>query len=100
MLKKDSANMSLISHPGETLIAWYWNSTSRLSRRRRGCTVRLGNRRRAMAFRSRPIVRLRVVADPFKRLKKILSRVALNGKLVDSFLLYFTSVYPSVFPFI
>ncbi|PIA27518.1 hypothetical protein AQUCO_07700058v1 [Aquilegia coerulea] len=98
MHKRSSVTMSLVSTPTDLLIGWC--CTRRHSRRRRGCTVRLGNKRRATAFRSRPIVRLRFVVGPLKKFKKLLMRLTLDGQLIDSFYLYFSFIYPSLFPFI
>ncbi|KAF9587791.1 hypothetical protein IFM89_005666 [Coptis chinensis] len=94
MLRRGSVTMSLFTGPAEMFIGWCW--VRRASRRRRSCTVRLGNKRRTLVQRSRPIVRFRFVVVPLRRLKKLL----MDGRLIDSFCLYFSSIYPSLFPFI
>ncbi|KAJ4955642.1 hypothetical protein NE237_012425 [Protea cynaroides] len=67
------------------LIGWCCNR--RRPRRRKYGTIRLGNRRRGLVVGSRPIVRWRFVVGSLGRLKKLLMKMASNGKLMEAYYL-------------
>ncbi|KAH6814262.1 hypothetical protein C2S51_023280 [Perilla frutescens var. frutescens] len=81
-------------------ISLFSNSTvvlGRRKRRRNGGTIRLGNRRRGFCMAARPVVHWGVVA-PLRVLKKMIIRMAANGRLVEAYCWSLPFLRPHLFP--
>ncbi|XWS47157.1 hypothetical protein CRYUN_Cryun14cG0129300 [Craigia yunnanensis] len=63
-----------------------WCQGRRRLRRRRGSTIRLGNKakRRGFCLGSRPLVQWGVMVGPFRMLKKIIIEITPKGKLIEA----------------
>lgn len=69
-----------------------WCRPRRRSRRRRGSTIRLGNRRRGFCIGSR------VVVGPFRMLKRLIMELAPNEKLIEAYYSLIPFLRPTLFP--
>ncbi|KAL8548818.1 hypothetical protein ACS0TY_007908 [Phlomoides rotata] len=65
----------------------------RRRRRRKGGSIRLGNRRRGFCMGPRPVVHWGVV------FKKMMIRMAANGRLVEAYCWSLPFLRPQLFPF-
>ncbi|KAI7984257.1 hypothetical protein LOK49_LG15G00933 [Camellia lanceoleosa] len=94
MLKRGSVTISLFSNSA-VLVGW----CRRRRRRRKGSTVRLGNKRRGFCLRCRPVVvNWGVVVCPFRMLKKIIMEVVSNGRLMETYYWSLPIFRPQLFP--
>ncbi|XVF21293.1 hypothetical protein REPUB_Repub12eG0078000 [Reevesia pubescens] len=64
-----------------------WCRGRRRLRRKRGSTIRLGNKakRRGFSLGSRPVVQWRVMFGPLRMLKKIIMEITPKGKLIEAY---------------
>ena len=69
--------------------------------RRRGSTIRLGNKakRRGFSLGSRPVVQWGVMVGPLRMLKKIIMEITPKGKLIEAYYMYLPFLRPQLFPF-
>ncbi|KAK3405874.1 hypothetical protein EUGRSUZ_K02092 [Eucalyptus grandis] len=95
MEKKDANGISVLSN---SAIFVGWCRPRRRLRRRRGNTIRLGNKRRGFCLGTRPVVRWGVVASPFRVLKKIVMQIAWSGRLIDNSIWSLPILRPQLFP--
>ncbi|KAJ0112522.1 hypothetical protein Patl1_01493 [Pistacia atlantica] len=80
------------------LVGWC-RGTRRRARRRRGSTIRLGNKRRGFFLGSRPVVQWGVMLGPLRMLKKLIMEITPNGRLIDAYYLYLPYfLRPQIFP--
>ncbi|XP_048233255.1 uncharacterized protein LOC125370721 [Ricinus communis] len=79
------------------LVGWCRHPRRRL-RRRRGSTIRLGNKRRGFCLGSRPVVQWGVVVAPLRMLKKIIMDLAPNGQFVEAYYRSLPFLRPQIFP--
>ncbi|KDO60901.1 hypothetical protein CISIN_1g042695mg [Citrus sinensis] len=86
MLKRSSLSVSMLSNSA-LLVGWCRGSARRRSRRRRVCTVRLGNKRRRFCLGSRPVVQWGVMVGPLRMLKKIIMEITPNGRWIEAYYL-------------
>ncbi|XWS31204.1 hypothetical protein CRYUN_Cryun23aG0057600 [Craigia yunnanensis] len=98
MLKKGSITISMF--PNSTLLVGWCRGRRRL-RRRRGSTIRLGNKakRRGFSLGSRPVVQWGVMVGPLRMLKKIIMEITPKGKLIEAYYMYLPFLRPQLFPF-
>ncbi|XP_054795694.1 uncharacterized protein LOC129301149 [Prosopis cineraria] len=94
MLKRGGNTISMISN--STLLVG-WCLPRRRLRRRRGCTVRLGNRRRVFCLGSRPVVQWGVMG-PIRMLKKMIMEIAPKGQFIEAYYRYLPLLRPQLFP--
>nr|DAD24232.1 TPA_asm: hypothetical protein HUJ06_025695 [Nelumbo nucifera] len=90
-----SISLSVLSDPAMLID---WCCTRRRPRRRRGGTIRLGNKRRGFTLGSRPVARWRCMVGPLRRLKKMLSEMVSHGRWIEAYYLAFPFVYSLTFP--
>ncbi|KAJ9176653.1 hypothetical protein P3X46_011939 [Hevea brasiliensis] len=96
MLKRGSVTISMFSN-STVLVGWC--RPRRRLRRRRGSTVRLGNKRRGFSLGSRPVVQWGVmVAAPLRMLKKIIMEMATNGQFLEASYWSLPFLRPQIFP--
>ncbi|PSS09610.1 hypothetical protein CEY00_Acc16632 [Actinidia chinensis var. chinensis] len=95
MLKRGGITISLFS---SSTVVVGWCRTRRRLRRRKGSTVRLGNKRRGFFLRCRPVVHWEVVLCPFRMLKKIIMDMTKNGRLMDTYYWSLPIFRPQLFP--
>ncbi|KAF3435898.1 hypothetical protein FNV43_RR22990 [Rhamnella rubrinervis] len=95
MLRKNAITISMFSN---STIFVGWCRPRRRLRRRRGSTIRLGNKRRGFSLGSRPVVQWGVMAGPLRMLRKIISEMVPNAQLIEA--LYWTLPFlrPQIFP--
>ncbi|GLU21410.1 hypothetical protein SLE2022_375520 [Rubroshorea leprosula] len=84
MLRKGTAvTLSMLSN-STMLVGWCCPGRRRL-RRRRGGTVRLGNKHRGFCLGSRPVVQWGVMVGPLKMLKKIIMQITPNERWIEAY---------------
>lgn len=95
MLRKNAITISMFSN--STMLVGWCRPRRRL-RRRRGSTIRLGNKRRGFSLGSRQVVQWGVMAGPLRMLRKIISEMVPNAQLIEA--LYWTLPFlrPQIFP--
>lgn len=97
MLRRGTISISMFSN--SALLVGWCRGTRRRTRRRRGGTIRLGNKRRGFCLGSRPVLQWGVMVGPFRMLKKIIIEITPNGRLIDA--CYWSLPYffrPQIFP--
>ncbi|XP_018827516.1 uncharacterized protein LOC121240377 [Juglans microcarpa x Juglans regia] len=92
MLRRGSLTISMLSN--STMLVGWCRPRRRL-RRRKGSTIRLGNKRRGLCLGSRPVVQWGVMMGPLRMLKKIIMDMAPNGLLIEA---YYRSLTPFLRP--
>lgn len=97
MLKRGSIHVSMI--PNSTLLMG-WCRGRRRVKRRRGSTVRLGNKakRRGFWIGSRPVVQWGVMVGPLRMLKKIITEITVKEKFIEAYYMYLPLLRPQLFP--
>ncbi|KAI3418590.1 uncharacterized protein J3R85_013650 [Psidium guajava] len=95
MEKEDANSISALSN-STTLVGWC--RPHRRLRRRRGNTIRLGNKRRGFCLGTRPVVRWGAVASQFRVLKKIVMQIAWGDRLMDNRIWSLPVLRPQLFP--
>ncbi|CAA3018745.1 unnamed protein product [Olea europaea subsp. europaea] len=75
-----------------------WCRTRHRKRRRKGSTVRLGNKKRGFCMASRQVVHWQVVFCPARMLKKIVLQMAANERLVEAYCWSLPFLRPQLFP--
>ncbi|KAJ9169829.1 hypothetical protein P3X46_017978 [Hevea brasiliensis] len=95
MVKRGSVTVSMFSN--STLLVGWCRSRRRL-RRRRGSTIRLGNKRRGFCLGSRPVVQWGVMVAPLRMIKKIIMDVAPNAQFLDACYWSLPFLRPHIFP--
>ncbi|EXC14789.1 hypothetical protein L484_009443 [Morus notabilis] len=80
MLRRGDITISMLSN--STMLVG-WCRPKRRLRRRRGVTVRLGNKRRGFSLGSRAAVQWGFMAGPIRMLRKIITKMAPNAQLID-----------------
>ncbi|XVF32081.1 hypothetical protein REPUB_Repub17cG0051200 [Reevesia pubescens] len=97
MLKRGSINISVF--PNSTVLMGWCRGRRRL-RRRRGSTIRLGNKakRRGFCLGSRPVVQWGVMVGPLRMLKKIIMEITPKEKLIEAYFMYLPFLRPQLFP--
>ncbi|KAF7845628.1 uncharacterized protein G2W53_002533 [Senna tora] len=94
MLKRGASTISMISN-STVLVGWCL--PRRRLRRRRGYTIRLGNKRRGFCLGSRPGVQWGVIG-PLHMLKKMIMEFASKGQLMEAYCRYLPLLRPQLFP--
>ncbi|KAK8694163.1 hypothetical protein V6N13_071719 [Hibiscus sabdariffa] len=91
--------MSVSMSPNSTLLV-SWCRGRRRPKRRRGSTIRLGNKgkRRGFWLGSRPVVQWSVMVGPLKMLKKIISEITVKEKFIEAYYMYLPFLRPQLFP--
>ncbi|KAB1224144.1 hypothetical protein CJ030_MR2G024420 [Morella rubra] len=92
MLKRGSLAVSMLST--STVLAGWCRSRRRV-RRRKGSSIRLGNKRRGFCLGSKPVVQWGVMMGPLRMLKKIIMGMAPNGQFIEA---YYRSLVPLLRP--
>ncbi|MBA0617804.1 hypothetical protein Godav_027223 [Gossypium davidsonii] len=84
MLKRGSITLSMI--PNSTLLMGWCRGRKRV-KRRRGSTVRLGNKakRRGFWLGSRSVVQWGVMVGPLRMLKKIITEITVKEKFIEAY---------------
>ncbi|EOX93770.1 hypothetical protein QUC31_004280 [Theobroma cacao] len=97
MLKRGSMTISMF--PNSTVLVGWCPGRRRL-RRRRGSTIRLGNKakRRGFCLGSRPVVQWGVMVGPLRMLKKIIVEITPKGKWIQAYYMYLPFLRPQLFP--
>ncbi|XP_050208187.1 uncharacterized protein LOC126657525 [Mercurialis annua] len=89
MLKRSSLSIPIFSN-STMLVGWCRHPRRRL-RRRRGSTIRLGNKRRGFCLGSRPVVQWGVMATPLRMIKKIIMDLVPSNQFIEA---YYLSLLP------
>ncbi|KAB2003802.1 hypothetical protein E1A91_D11G159100v1 [Gossypium mustelinum] len=97
MLKRGSITVSMI--PNSTLLMGWCRGRKRV-KRRRGSTVRLGNKakRRGFWLGSRSVVQWGVMVGPLRMLKKIITEITVKEKFIEAYYMYLPLLRPQLFP--
>ncbi|KAJ4729071.1 hypothetical protein OWV82_001912 [Melia azedarach] len=96
MLRRSAMSISMFSNSA-VLVGWC--RSRRRVRRRRGGTVRLGNKRRGFCIGSRPVVQWGVMVAPLRMLKKFIMEITPNGRLMEAYYLSMPLfLRPQIFP--
>ncbi|KAK9282410.1 hypothetical protein L1049_005327 [Liquidambar formosana] len=97
MLKRGAITISMFSN-STVLVGWC--RAQRRPRRRKSCTIRLGNKRRGICLgSSRPVVvQWGVMVAPLRMLKKIILDVTSNGRFIEAYYLSLPFFRPQMFP--
>ncbi|XVF81277.1 hypothetical protein PTKIN_Ptkin15bG0142800 [Pterospermum kingtungense] len=98
MLKSGSITTPML--PSSTVLVG-WCRRRRRPRRRRGTTIRLGNKakRRGFCLGSRPVVQWGIMVSPALRmLKKFIIGITPKGKLIEAYYMYLPFLRPQLFP--
>ncbi|CAL5191895.1 unnamed protein product [Lathyrus oleraceus] len=94
MFKRGSITVSMFSN--SNLLVGLCRPRRRL-RRRRGSSVRLGNKRRGFCLGSRSVVQWGVMV-PFRMLKKIIMEIAPKGHSIEAYCWSLPLLRPQLFP--
>ncbi|KAK2360420.1 hypothetical protein QL285_085687 [Trifolium repens] len=94
MLKRGSITISMFSN--SNLLVGFCRPRRRL-RRRRGSSIRLGNKRRGFCLGSRHVVQWGVMV-PFRMLKKIIMEIAPKGSWIEAYCWSLPLLRPQLFP--
>ncbi|AES79000.1 hypothetical protein MtrunA17_Chr7g0234311 [Medicago truncatula] len=95
MLKRGSIHISMFSN--SNLLVGLYRPRRRL-RRRRGSSVRLGNKqRRCFCLGSRRVVQWGVIV-PFRMLKKIIMEIVPKGNWIEAYCWSLPLLRPQLFP--
>lgn len=95
MLRRGAVNISMFSN--STMLVG-WCRPKRRLRRRRGTTVRLGNKRRGFSLGARPVVQWGFMAGPIRMLRKIITEMVPNVQLIEGVYSSLPFLRPQVFP--
>ncbi|XP_015892570.3 uncharacterized protein LOC107426799 [Ziziphus jujuba] len=95
MLRKSSITISMLSN--STMLVGCCRPKRRM-RRRRGSTIRLGNKRRGFSLGSRSAVQWGVMAGPLRMLRKIISEMVPNAQFIEAFCWTLPFLRPQIFP--
>ncbi|KAE8679678.1 ubiquinone biosynthesis monooxygenase COQ6-like [Hibiscus syriacus] len=97
MMKRGSMAMSMF--PNSSALVGWCRGQRRL-RKRRGTTIRLGNKgkRRGFSMGSRSVVQWGLMVAPLRMLKKIMMEMTPKGKLIEAYYIYLPFLRPQLFP--
>ncbi|KAB2020897.1 hypothetical protein ERO13_D07G095100v2 [Gossypium hirsutum] len=96
MMKKGSIAISIF--PNSSMLMG-WCRGRRQLRRRRGSTVRLGNKRRGFNMGLRPVIRLgMMMVAPLRLLKRMIMEIRPKGNLIEAYYMYLPFLRPQLFP--
>lgn len=95
MLRKSSITISMLSN--STMLVGCCRPKRRM-RRRRGSTIRLGNKRRGFSLGSRSAVQWGVMVGPLRMLRKIISEMVPNAQFIEAFCWTLPFLRPQIFP--
>ncbi|GMI85687.1 hypothetical protein like AT3G07425 [Hibiscus trionum] len=97
MLKRGSIAMSMF--PNSSVLVGWCRGRRRL-RKRRGSTIRLGNKgkRRGFGMGSRLVVQWGLMAAPLRILKKIIMEITPKEKFIEAYYMYLPFLRPHLFP--
>ncbi|KAG5002249.1 hypothetical protein AAZX31_08G334900 [Glycine max] len=95
MLKRGGVTISMLSN--STMLVGLCRPQRRRLRRRRGSSIRLGNRRRGFCLGSRPVVQWGVMA-PLRMLKKIIMEITPKGHWLEAYCWSLPLLRPQLFP--
>ncbi|GLU08035.1 hypothetical protein SLE2022_249640 [Rubroshorea leprosula] len=97
MLRKGTSVTTSMLSNSTMLVGWCRLGRRRL-RRRRGGTIRLGNKRRGFYLGSRLVVQWGVMVGPLRMLKKIIMQITPNGRWIEAYYMYLPFLRPQIFP--
>ncbi|XP_016196617.2 uncharacterized protein LOC107637849 [Arachis ipaensis] len=95
MFKRGIVSLSMFSSNSTMLVGLY--RPRRRLRRRRGSSVRLGNKRRGFCLASRPVVQWGVMA-PLRMLKKIIMEITPKENWIEAYCWSLPLLRPQLFP--
>ncbi|PON75103.1 hypothetical protein PanWU01x14_044550 [Parasponia andersonii] len=95
MLRRGAVTISMFSN--STMLLGWCRPKKRL-RRRRGTTVRLGNKRRGFSLGARPVVQWGFMAGPIRMLRKLITEMVPNAQLIEGVYWSLPFLRPQVFP--
>ncbi|KAG2404760.1 uncharacterized protein HKW66_Vig0244070 [Vigna angularis] len=96
MFKRGGGGVSISMLPTSTMLVGLCRPRRRF-RRRRGNSIRLGNKRRGLCLGSRPVVQWGVMA-PLRMLKKIIMEITPKGHWIEAYCLSLPLLRPQLFP--
>ncbi|CAJ1778589.1 unnamed protein product [Sphenostylis stenocarpa] len=96
MFKRGGGGVSMSMLSNSTMLVGLCRSRRRL-RRRRGSSIRLGNKRRGFCLGTRPVVQWGVMA-PLRMLKKIIMGIAPKGHWIEAYCWSLPLLRPQLFP--
>ncbi|KAJ8899536.1 hypothetical protein K2173_018510 [Erythroxylum novogranatense] len=95
MLKRNTIAISMLS---SSTVLVGWCRARRRPRRRRYCTIRLGNKRRGFCFGPRTVFQWGVMVAPIRMLRRIITNMASSGGLIESYYLSLPFLRAQIFP--
>ncbi|KAM2732931.1 hypothetical protein EV2_036421 [Malus domestica] len=95
MLRRGSVTISMLSN-ATVLVGWC--QPRRQLRRRRGCTVWLGNKRRRFSLGSRLVLQLEDVAGSIWMIRKMFMKMVPNEGWIDAYNWSLPILRPQMFP--
>jgi len=93
---KRGGGVTISMLPSSTMLVGLCRPRRRL-RRRRGSSIRLGNKRRGFCLGSRPVVQWGVMA-PLRMLKKIIMEITPKGHWIEAYCWSLPLLRPQLFP--
>ncbi|KAF4367548.1 hypothetical protein CsatB_024804 [Cannabis sativa] len=96
MLRRGAVTTSMLSNNPAVLAGWC--RPKRRLRRRRGATVRLGNKRRGFSLGARPVVQWGFMAGPIRMLRKIITDMVPNSQFIEGVYWSLPFLHPQLFP--
>ncbi|KAL6339483.1 hypothetical protein AAG906_033022 [Vitis piasezkii] len=100
MLIKSRAALSISFLSNSTVLVGFCRPRRR-PRRRKGGTIRLGNRRRGFSIAARPVVQWGVVVvRPLRMLKRVIVEMVSSGRLLEAYCWSLPFLRPPLFPMI